>query len=396
MIRLALLLFVSALSCYVSCGQVGVYQDKTGQVFTSIEEYGPGMITTTAYKKMIYAGSPFLTFPVWQPGRVRLDEAGKYVACDIAYDLVSNVVMCRFAGDSTTQTLRPERFVIGSDEFIRQQNKPAGLDYKIYAKTLYNGRTKLLLSLSKRNDPYARAANTTGYEKETNVNGGYVLTEKYYIRKGDARPEQITLTKDSVLSALYEQADKLSPRLSGRRLLPADIIAVLPYYDSLMTAQWANKAAGDVVPPDTYVMPKAPLSNDPLFTETIHQEIRYPDMAWTQAIYGRVYAGFDIDAQGKINTIVMLSPANIGMGFIEAVRNGLLKLPAQNPAFAGTYVLPVAFTYTNQTEKGQVHAPINRLPNDRFAGRTLLEEFTVPIVVTKPIQTSREVWGYFK
>lgn len=379
----------------ISKAQLTVYQDRRGQVYTTFDEYGPGVINTTAYKKQVYAGSPFLTYPIWQPGRIRLDDRGKDVRCEIAYNLVENVVMCRFPGDSTAQRFRPERFTVGSDEFVRQQNQQAGIDYKIYAKALYNGRTKLLVNLSKRLEGRVRETSNNGYngyEKEADVNGRYVQEEKYYIRKGDARPEQISLTKNAVLAALYEQADKLAPRLTRRHVLPADIIAVLPYYDSLMVAGWDTQSVP--VSEASYVQAKAPLRNDPVFTQTLHQHMTYPEMAWTQAVYGRVYAGFEIDQRGRVKNVVVLSPANIGMGFVEAVRNGLEKMPDLGPSFAGVYALPVAFTYTNRNES-ETHTPVNRLPADRLAGRTLLDEFVVPVVVNKPVQTSREVWGYF-
>ncbi len=360
-----------------------------------MDEYGPGTITATSYKKLTYADSPFLAYPIWQPGRVKLDAQGKYMACDIAYNLVENAVLCRFAGDSTVQTLRPDRFIIGNEEFVRQRNRTAGTDYKLYAKVLYDGKTKLLLNVTKRLDPYASASARTGYEKETTINGRYTLEEKYFIRKGDARPEAINLTKNSLLVVLYGRADKLAPRLPARRLTSADVVAILPYYDSLMTvsASRAMRSGGDSV---AYVSSSVPISNDPVFAQALHQHIIYPGAAWIQAVYSRVYAGFDVDQQGRVRNVTILSPDNAGMGFAEAVRAGLEKIPTLNPTFAGTYALPVAFTYTNQKESRQPHIPVNRLPDDRLAGRTLLGEFVVPIVVTKPILTSREVWGYFK
>ncbi|MVM37743.1 hypothetical protein GO730_09245 [Spirosoma sp. HMF3257] len=71
-------------------------------------------------------------------------------------------------------------------------------------------------------------------------------------------------------------------------------------------------------------------------------------------------------------------------------------LATVDPAFNGKYALPVAFTYTNTKEKSGPHVPINRLPDDRLDGRQLLEEVVVPYVVSTPITTSREVWGYYK
>lgn len=391
MIRFVLLLCTVALSATTGYSQLTVYQDRKGYVFTTVDEYGPGTVSATAYKRLTYAGSPFLTYPVWLPGRVKIDAQGKYIPCEIAYNLVENRVMCRFSGDSTGQTLRPARFIIGNDEFVRQQNRQTGADYKIYTKALYDGPTKLLLSMAKRMDPYASASAKNGYEKETSVNGQYVLEETYFIRKGEARPEAISLTKSAVLAVLYEQADKLAPRLSSRRLAPADLVAILPYYDSLMTVSRAAQSDSG-----SHVLSNIPICNDPVFTQTLHQHIVYPGAAWVQAVYSRVYAGFEVDQQGRVKNVTILSPDNAGMGFAKAVRAGLEKLPVLNPALAGTYALPVAFTYTNQKESNHSHVPVNRLPDDRLTGRTLLDELVVPIVVAKPILTSREVWGYFK
>jgi len=393
MIRCMFLLSISCLFGHSGYGQLTVFQNRDGYVFTTVDEYGPGTITATSYKKLTYAGSPFLAYPIWQPGRVKLDAPGHYIACDIAYNLVENAVLCRFAGDSTVQTLRPDRFIIGNEEFVRQRNRNAGTDYKLYAKILYDGKTKLLLNVTKRLDPYASASARTGYEKETTISGRYTLEEKYFIRKGDARPEAINLTKNSLLAALYEQADKLAPQLPGRRLTAADVVAILPYYDSLMTVRRATRSGADSA---AYVSSSVPISNDPVFTQALHQHVVYPGAAWIQAVYSRVYAGFDVDQQGRVSNVTILSPDNAGMGFTDVVRAGLEKMPLLNPSFAGTYALPVAFTYTNRKESKQPHVPVNRLPDDRLAGRTLLGEFVVPIVVTKPVLTSREVWGYFK
>ncbi|WP_338868106.1 hypothetical protein WBJ53_16645 [Spirosoma sp. SC4-14] len=90
-----------------------------------------------------------------------------------------------------------------------------------------------------------------------------------------------------------------------------------------------------------------------------------------------------------------MSPTNIDMGFVEAVRNGLEKMPALNPSFSGTYVLPVSFTFTNSKEHTGAHWTTSQLPTEHLAGRKLLEEFVIPIVVSKPLVVSREVWGYY-
>ena len=397
------ILFLSFLALYVSpiYGQITVFQDEKGQVLTTEDIYSTGSTASAAHKKVIYLGSPFLTFPVWQEGKVLLDTHGQELSCSLAYNLVSNEVLCRFAGDSAVQTITPEVFTVNGNSFVRQQNKLLKIDYRLYSTVLYNGPTKLLLSLTKRIDAYA--TNTNSYTKELVVNGTYTLLNSYYIRKGDAKPEFITLTKNSLLSALYEQAVKIEARLPpAKRLTPVDVATALVYYDSLMAIDWVNKPAFAVNPDSSqisstrYAISKAPLSKDPVFNQILHHKILYPAEAWTQGIYGRVYAGFEISQQGRIKNIVILSPDNIGMGFIESVRNGLEKLSDLDPAFSGTYALPIAFTFANRKEKAGAHIPINRLPENRLTGRILLEEFVVPMVVIKPITASRETWGYYK
>jgi hypothetical protein len=133
-----------------------------------------------------------------------------------------------------------------------------------------------------------------------------------------------------------------------------------------------------------------------VFSQELHNTITYPGTAWIQAVYSRVYAGFEVSELGAVKNVTILSPENAGFGFSSAVRQALEKLPRLGPGLAGTYALPVTFTYTNSLEKTGTHWPVNRLADEYLNGRTLLDEFVVPIVVSKPAISTREVWGYYK
>lgn len=360
--------------------QTTVYQDATGQVLTTL--YRTTRSSIGAYNRLTLLGSPFLTFPVWQAGKIQVDRNGQELACDLAYNMVTSEVLCRFPGDSAMRLVVPELFTIKGTAYVRLLSKVSGLSYHLYFTTVHEGQTKLLTSTTKRQE--IRTFEDNGYNsygKDSDIKGTYKTLTDYYIRKGDATPEYITLTKNSLLTVLYEQSDKLAARLPGKKLTADDVANVLTYYDGLMAADRVNKL---------------PLAVNPVFVQTLHDRIAYPAYAQNQGVYGRVYAGFEIDEQGRIRNITLLSPDNGGFGFEMVVRNALEKLPALSPALRGKYALPVAFIYANSEEKTGDHSPVNRLADDRLEGRTLLEEFIVKAIVTKPVLTSREVWGYYK
>lgn len=378
------LLYFATLSFFIafqSYGQLTVFKDKTGQILTTFDVYGQGTISATAYKQGTYLGSPFLTFPVWQRGSFWLDQSGKEMVGELAYNLVSNEVLCRLDGDSAVKIITPYQFTMDGTTFIRQRNKLLGIDYRLYATVIFDTKTQLLVSLAKRIDPYMPLANGYNISKEMSLIGEYKLLRNYYIRKGDAKPEFINLTRSSVLKILYEQADKLAARLPKERLTPADVATTLVYYDSLM--------ANDRLSSPPLLQPNA-------FNHFLQQQITYPTYAKSQGVYGRVYAEFTVDAEGKIEHPAILSPTNGGFRFDIMVLEALKKMPAVNPIHQGKYVLPVAFTYTNTKIADEPNVPVNRLAEDRLAGKILLDELVVNTIATRPAVSPREVWGYYK
>ncbi len=198
---------------------------------------------SSTHRQETYLGSQYLTYPTWQKGVVRTGKPGKELYCELAYDLVNNDVLCRFNGDPKISYLTPPSFVINGLEFTRQYDNLLGTDYQLYATVVHSGQTKLLKSLSNQLVLYG---NSNGYEQDSEFNGVYQTTIKYHIRKGNARPQVVELTRKSVVRALHEQAKKIAARLPAEKLTIGDVANALMLYDSLMVATRVSKPIPDL------------------------------------------------------------------------------------------------------------------------------------------------------
>ncbi|WP_080236879.1 hypothetical protein [Spirosoma rigui] len=367
-------LYLSGVAAWSQCV---TEKDVNGQVVTNCDVYRLGENYAPSYKRTIYQGTPYLTFPTWLKGTVQLDKGGKELPCLLAYDLVSNTVQCQFDNNPTVSSVTPVAFTVNGLTFTRQMSSVLGVDYQFYTTRLNTGQTTLLKRVSSR---LVLGAVANGYDKSVPFQGAYQPKVTYYIRKGDAEPEPTDLSRKSLLAILHDQAEAIGPALSSRALTPERVIQVLSDYDALMAV--ANRQ-------------KPPLSADPVFNQLVHTFIKYPNQAWNSSVYSRIYVGFDINENGQLVNINTLSPPNVGFGFDDAVKQGLRKLSRVNPDYKGTYCLPVAFTYTNTVDKQGTYTPLNVLPAERMANRTLLAEVIIPVQIAKPVTTTREVWGYY-
>ncbi|GAB4018537.1 hypothetical protein GCM10028773_18530 [Spirosoma koreense] len=227
-------MFWSGLVCMLSqktYGQCVVYQDENQKILTSCEFYNSsGKSATAAYRREIYLGSPYLTYPVWQDGSVQVKNGDKILPCELAYNLVNREVMCRFKGDSTVIVMTPERFVIQGVEYVRQPNRS-------YATWLYNGPTKLVMVQWRQME----ANHNYSFTKDKDIIGIYKTTTKYYIQKGEGPLESTNLSKKSILARLADQQEKIKERLSASSVTPTDLIDLLVYYDSLGSNRPGNQ-----------------------------------------------------------------------------------------------------------------------------------------------------------
>lgn len=375
LILLLLCLLTAAVRLQAQCV---TFKDKNGRVLTTCEIYGMSNRTgAVVHTQETYIGSPYFTYPTWQEGTIQVDRQGRALNCQLAYNLVTNEVMCRFANDSTVKTITPEVFTINGLEFVRQRNTLLGIDYQMYSTVLHDGPTKLLLGLyNNLETTYDRDPN-----REYNIKGMYRTIKKYFIRKGDAAPTLINLSKKSMLDVFSDQANALAASIPNRELKSEDVTALIMRYDSL-TAESKKSFAH--------------FRKEDVFRELLHTRIQYPAWVGNQGVYGRVYAGFDVDSVGTIKNVAILSPENIGFGFAFEVKKALENLASVSPTFQGRYVLPVAFTFINPKDNAITRIPVNRLPDERMQNRILLTEVTIPFVTSKTIPSYREVWGYYK
>lgn len=377
MIRFASFVTFICLTCASAWSQCVVTKDAHGQIITTCEEYRFGETTAPAHKQVVYLGTRFLTFPNWLKGTIQLDQGGQAMACMLAYDLVDNTVQCKFDSSLAVSNVTPYAFTIFGMTFTRQLNSVLGINYQLYTTRLNTGQTTLTKSISSR---LAIGSIDNKYVKNSPFQGAYQPSIKYYIRKGDAKPQLTDLSKKSVLTILYDQSKILAPRLPNRLLTIQEVIQVLTAYDSLLAV--TNRQ-------------QPPLSSDPVFKQALHKLIKYPNQAWRESVYGRVYVGFEVTEDDQVINITTLSPENVGFELNKTVEQALRKLPKLDPNYKGRYCLPVAYSYTNSIDKKGAHLPVNVLPTERLQQRTLLTELVVPIQVTQQISPVHEVWGYY-
>jgi hypothetical protein len=130
-------------------------------------------------------------------------------------------------------------------------------------------------------------------------------------------------------------------------------------------------------------MPQYRLDKDPVFIAIASRRINYPPILANNAIYGRVYAGFEIDERGRIQHITLLYPVlsqldNRSYGFEYEIKNGLKHMPPLNPKYVGSYMLPIAFCFTHHREGPNPIIPTNILPHGYYVGnRKVLSEIKI-------------------
>ena len=124
------------------------------------------------------------------------------------------------------------------------------------------------------------------------------------------------------------------------------------------------------------------LNEDPIFSATVAQHVRYPVTAVRGSIYGRFYAKFSIDSVGRIQNITVLHPKinpkyNQRLGFEYEIINGLKQLPQMTPRYRGSYILPIAFVYINYSEDSRPRVPTNTLPEKYLDNSLIMNEVKI-------------------
>ncbi|UHG94745.1 hypothetical protein [Spirosoma oryzicola] len=357
-------------------GQCRVVKDAYGQVTTTCPVNDNASESPSLNREVTFLGSEFMSFPLWQAGQIRVDTSGQALPCRLAYNLYSQEVICRFEDDLTPKSVTPISFVVNGVEYTRQLTNNLGLTYRFYTTPLSRGQTKLLRSTKVR---LIKTPIRNGYDRDHPFAGYYQVDQQYYIQKGNAKLQPISLTKNSLLRVLGDQPELV--KLAKQSLTVDQVIQLVSTYDSLRVLAQLQSTS---------------LSTDPAFNEQVGSAIKYPVQAWQAQVYARVYVGFEITNAGQLTNIQLLSPENVGFGFTQAVEKALNQLSTTKSAYQGRYALPVAFTYSYVPNKELKFMPVTMLSEAYLAGRTLLNEFVVNQIIGKDKANSREVWGYYK
>nr|WP_293842993.1 hypothetical protein [uncultured Arsenicibacter sp.] len=366
--------FIGILACiswYTARGQwCTVARDSSGQITTTCLVSGDKTLN-----EQHFLGSEYRTFPIWQPGTMLLGSTGREIHGSICYNIYAGQVFFRL-GEEAPQQVFPEAFTINGELYSKQLINGR----TVYCQLRYAGKTKLMEAVSCRLEPITPSFDKTGGISP--YKACYKPQTTYYLQAGNGPIKPVSLTGPALRAALAEHPDAVAALVADDTLSRANTIRILSTYDSLLTATL-----------------HCPLDADPDFRPMLYEHIRYPAQLWNKGLCSRVYIGFDINAQGQIRHIVPLSPDNVGYGFIPAVTGALKKLPAFSTEYAGQYILPVAFTYTNLAVSQSRSVPKQQLPAGRLDNRTLLTELQVPMVINKPAlagESMQEVWGWYK
>lgn len=110
------------------------------------------------------------------------------------------------------------------------------------------------------------------------------------------------------------------------------------------------------------------LDRNPVFFELAKKSIDYPRTAILSSMYGRIFAQFSVNQNGKIGDIQVFYPKMTpnfenSVGFGASIKKGLKRLPLLGLGYEGTYILPIAFVFTNFSESSELLYPTNTLPD---------------------------------
>jgi hypothetical protein len=225
------LAFLLPLLSVVSFGQCTVTRDQTGHLTTTCTGYAnrSGFLMnrpdqSQAQTTTVYGGSPYLSFPIYEAGVLDFAATNQKIPCQLAFNLVTNQVLCRFNNDSLEHAILPDAFTVGTRRFVSKTSLKGD---RLYYQVLYAGKTKLLaqtrvtLQLTKR-EPYTL---------EDQFDGTYIRKERYFIERLNKALQEVTPSKKSVLKALGT-ASRQHPLTSAKdKLTVQEMIGIVSSYD---------------------------------------------------------------------------------------------------------------------------------------------------------------------
>ena len=219
---------------FASYSQCVVSQDDQKRVITTCKFYesNDGFLMNRpdraqVVSQVVYLGSEYFSYPIWQDGTLEVGDAKKIVPCKIAFNLVTNDIRCQFEGDSSTYAVLPETFTINGTRFISQVSNKTGRPERSYYMVLYAGKTKLLNQLTCR----LQVRENDVYTFDESFNGTFVQQKTYYIQRENGLLKPVDLSRKSVLNVLDDQSGKLTQYLTKKKLTVYDLAGAVAYYD---------------------------------------------------------------------------------------------------------------------------------------------------------------------
>jgi hypothetical protein len=224
-----------ALTAIAGWGQCVISRDAQGRVITTCQvraaaHSGPLLnrpdYNTGISNQVIYLGSEYFGFPVWQDGTLRMPNATQEIRCKIAYNLVTRQVLCRLNGLPQEQIVRPETFTMNDVRFVLRDSQKAN---RPYLMVLYDGKTKFFKQLRCRFRPNRNEA----YDEAYAFDGYYEQQSTYFLQRPNEKPRAVSLSRKAILDALGDPAGKLSTYLTRKEVTPDELVAALTLLDSV-------------------------------------------------------------------------------------------------------------------------------------------------------------------
>ncbi|WP_128548242.1 hypothetical protein [Larkinella soli] len=179
-------------------------------------------------RPVVYLGSEYLTYPVWQEGTLELGPTGRTLSCRMAFNVVTNQLSCLFPDSPQQQTAFPETFSLGGARFIRAGAGSGKRGKGVYYHLLYDGPTRLLKYIRCS----LRVGRTAGFSEQDAFDGFFERQNVYFVGSENRRLRPVRLSRKSVLRALEEPAGRLASYLKKEKLNEDELIDALRFHDT--------------------------------------------------------------------------------------------------------------------------------------------------------------------
>ncbi len=205
-------------------------RDEKGRIITSVGRQW--LVRQTAPPaESRYLGSPYLDFPVWQPGTLVFQNQQE-VPVEIAFNTATSQFNYRLPGETEFKMAQPDAFTLKGRPFVHM-SKPLGGNYY---ELLHEGKVRLLKYYVTK--LYDHVIQGGAYNGPKEFDGYYRLLTDYYLQEGNERPRFVMLTKQSLLKKFVDQRNQLEPLMPNDRLTEAEAIEIVKRYNQLSVTNY--------------------------------------------------------------------------------------------------------------------------------------------------------------